>query len=172
MENSQFVNRRREHRLPYFEKVIFSDGTNHLTAHAINLSRGGLFVTTLDSPPIETHGHLVFMLSSSPKTLCVKVRVAHVVFDLQRCEVECGMGLQFQETTQNQLNLLNIHLSNDQNRYLELRELLKGQKPDMHEVKRLIYQLPGLAHYDLLGLRYRVNRICTLFDNALVGSLT
>lgn len=170
MDQDQFINRRREHRLPYFEKVIFTDGNRNLTAHAINISRGGLFLTTLDSLPIDTSGYLAFMLSSHARSLCVKARVAHIVYDRQRSEVECGMGLQFLEPTQAQLNLLSLHLMSDQNNYLELKELLKEEKPNALAVKKLKCKLPGLEHYDLLGLRYRVNRICTLFENPAVSN--
>ena len=168
MENTgttEFINRRREHRIPYFEKIIFSDGKNHLTAHPINISRGGLFITTLDSMPLETMGYLVFMLSSHSRSISIKARVAHIVYDKQRCEVECGMGLQFLDITRTQLNLLTLHILNDQNNYLELREALKDEKPNFITVSRIKSKLPGLDRYDLLGLRYRVNRICTLFDN-------
>ena len=170
MDEKQFVNRRREHRLPYFDKVIFSDGKKYMTAHAINVSRGGIFVTTLDSFPIETTGHLAFTLSSHPKSLCAKVRVAHTVYDTQRSEVECGMGLQFLDITQVQLNLVSLHILTDQSHYLELREVLKDEKPDMANIKRLRSKLPGLDHYDLLGLRYRVSRICTLFDQSSMSN--
>lgn len=166
MEQNQFINRRREHRLPYFDKVIYTDGKKNLTAHAINLSKGGLFITTLDSLPIDTLGYLAFMLSSHPRSICIKARVAHVVYDRQRSEVECGMGLQFLEPSQAQLNLLSLHMLNDQSNYLALKEVLKEAKPNALVVKQLKMKLPGLQHYDLLGLRYRVNRICTLFESS------
>lgn len=170
MEKNQFINRRREHRLPYFEKVIFTDGSKNLTAHAINFSSGGLFLTTLDAFPIDTGGMVTFMLSTHSRSLCIKARVAHVVYDRQRSEVECGMGLQFLEPTKEQLNLLNLQMLNDQRNYLELKELLKEEKPDVLAVKELKGKLPGLEHYDLLGLRYRVSRICTLFETPTVSN--
>lgn len=170
MERENMINRRREHRLPYFEKIIFTDGTKNMTAHAINISRGGLFVTTLDAFPIESVGHIAFMLSTHSRSLCIKARVAHIVYDVQRSEVECGMGLQFMEPSQHQYNLLSQHMLSEQNNYLELREILKEERPDPVSLKKLKSKLSGLEQYDLLGLRYRVNRICTLFDNPLVSN--
>lgn len=170
MKSNDFVNRRREYRLPYFEKVIFSDGNKHLTAHALNISRGGIFLTTLDAFPIDTNGQLAFVLSSHSRSLCIKTRVAHIVFDKQRGEVECGMGVQFLDPTQAQLNLINLHIFTDQNNYLELRELLNSEKLDWVGINKLRSRLPGLERYDLLGLRYRVNRICTLFDPLSLSS--
>ena len=72
MNQDKFIERRKEHRLPYFEKVLFSDGQRTMTAHAINVSRGGLFVTTLDPYPIDTQGYVAFMLPSQPLSLCAK----------------------------------------------------------------------------------------------------
>ena len=166
MNENKFIERRKEHRLPYFDKVIFSDGTNTLTAHAINISRGGVFVTTMDSLPIDTIGYMAFMVASHSMSLCVRARIAHIVFDKQRCEVECGMGVQFLELSKSNFNILNLHILNDQSTYLELREILKDEKPDPAAVTRLRRKLPGLERYDLLGLRYRVNRVCTIFDQS------
>jgi Tfp pilus assembly protein PilZ len=170
MKQNEFINRRREYRLPYFEKVIFSNGDKHLTAHALNISRGGVFLTTLDAFPIDTNGQLAFMLSSHSRSLCVKTRVTHIVFDQQRGEVECGMGLQFLDPTQAQLNLINLHIFSDQNNYLELRDLLNEEKLDWVNINKVRSRLPGLAQYDLLGLKYRVNRICTLFDPSILSN--
>ncbi|MFM8316209.1 MAG: PilZ domain-containing protein [Deltaproteobacteria bacterium] len=170
MARDNLINRRREHRLPYFDKVIFTDGTKNMTAHAINISRGGMFVATLDAFPIESFGHIAFILSTHSRSLCIKARVAHIIYDIQRSEVECGMGLQFMELSQHQYNLLNQHILSEQNNYLELREILKEERPDPVTLKKLKSQLPGLEHYDLLGLRYRINRICTLFDNPLMSN--
>lgn len=170
MNNNKFVNRRTEHRLPYFDKVIFVNSGKYLTAHAINISRGGMFVTTLDAFPIDTKGFLSFMIPSYSRSLCVKTRIAHVVFDKQRSEVECGMGLQFLEVSESNLNLLNLHMLNDQKNYLELQTVLSQEKPDLLLINQLRSKLPGLAHYDLLGLKYRVNRICTLFEPSALSS--
>ena len=170
MSENTFINRRREHRLPYFEKVIFTSGDKYLTAHAINISRGGVFVTTLDAFPIETNGYLVFMVPNYSRTLSIKTRIAHVVFDKQRSEVECGMGLQFLEVSQIHSDVLNLHILNEQKQYLELRDLLLQEKPDLTAINVLKSKLPGLSHYDLLGLKYRVSRICTLFDQPLLSS--
>ena len=166
MNEAKFIERRKQHRLPYFEKVILSDGNKTVTAHAINISRGGVFVTTMDAFPIDTMGYMAFMVASHPMSLCVKARVAHIVFDKQRCEVECGMGVQFLDLSKSHSNILNLHILNDQTGYLELREVLKPERPDPIAIAKLIKKLPGLGGYDLLGLRYRVNRICTIFDQS------
>lgn len=170
MNNDKFINRRKEARLPYFDKVIVSSGGKYLTAHAINISRGGIFVTTMDAFPIDNTANAVFMLPNYSQTLSVRSRIAHIVFDKQRSEVECGMGIQFLELSQTHANLLNLCMLNDQKNYLELKELLSQEKPDFSSINNIRNKLPGLKHYDLLGLKYRVDRICTLFEPPSVSS--
>src|SRR5258708_818748 len=97
MKESTFIERRKEYRLPCTEKVIFTDSLKTGTAHTVNISRGGIFVTSLDPFPIDTQINLAFGLPEQPNCFCVKAKVAHIVFDRQRCEVECGMGFQFLE---------------------------------------------------------------------------
>ena len=164
MAQGSFIERRKEYRLPYGEKVIFTDGRNSGTAYASNISRGGVFVTSLDPFPIDTLVSLAFFLPSQPHSFCVKGKVAHIVFDRQRCEIECGMGFQFLELNESQKSILNLHILNEQSTYMELKKLLAEPKPDSTEIARCLKNMPSLAKLDLLALRYRVNRICTILE--------
>lgn len=166
MKENNFIERRKEYRLPFNEKIIFTDGKNSLTAYAANLSRGGLFVTSLDPYPIDTSGYIAFFLPNQPTCLCVKAKVVHIVFDRQRCEIECGMGFQFQELNESQKSLLNLQILNEQSAYLELKQILAESVPDGGELQRALKKLPALVGMDLLHLRYKVNRICTIFEPA------
>lgn len=166
MKDSNFIERRKEYRLPYQDKVIFTDGKSSWTAYAANVSRGGVFVTSLEPLPIDTQIHLAFMLPNHPTTLCLKAKVAHIVFDRQRCEIECGMGFSFLEMNESQKSLMNLHIVNQQTAYMELKKLLTELKPDANEISKRLRVLPNLSGQDLLALRYRVNRICTLFEPA------
>ena len=48
--------------------------------------------------------------------------------------------------------------------YLELKKLLQPERPNLGELERFLKKMPTLKKLDLLALRYRVNRICTLFE--------
>lgn len=164
MRETPFIERRKEYRLPYQEKVLFADGKNSSTAYAANISRGGVFITTLEPYPIDTTGHVAFMLPTQPASFCVKAKVVHIVFDRQRCEIECGMGFQFMDLNESQRSILNLHILNEQATYLELKRLLKSVRPNQAELEKCLRKMPSLAKYDLLQLKYRVDRICTLFE--------
>ena len=164
MTQKNFTERRREYRLPYEEKIIFTDGTKSLTAYAVNISRGGIFAKTLEPYPIDTAGYLAFMLPQHPQSFCVKAKVAHIVFDRQRCEVDCGMGFQFLELNESHKSILNLHILNEQRNYLELKKILSADKPDSVQLALCLKKMPNLAKLDLLALRYRANRICTIFE--------
>lgn len=160
-----FVERRREHRLPYQERIIFSDGRQSTTSYAINISRGGIFMTSLDPLPMNTVGYVAFLLQSHPTSLCVKARVAHIVFDRQRCEVDCGMGFQFVDMNESQRAIINTHILNVQSSYLELKRILAAPSPNATELERALRRVPRLQGHDLLSLRYKVNRVCTVFES-------
>ncbi len=164
--NQSFIERRREYRLPFGDKVIFTDGKESVTAYALNISRGGLFVKTLSPFPIQTMTILGFFLPRQEKSICVNAKVAHLVFDKQRCEIDCGMGLTFVDLNESLKNVINNHILNEQRTYQELQKILAVPKPDAHALKESLKKMPSLEGLDLLALRYRVNRICTLFDPA------
>lgn len=164
MKNSEFVERRKEYRLPFGEKVIFTDGKSAATAYAINMSRGGLFATSLEPLPIDTQVALAFCIPDNASSFCLKAKVAHIVFDRQRCEIDCGMGFQFLELTESHKSVLNLFILNQQAAYLELKQLLAEERPDPIQLRTLTAKIPTLHGTDLLNLRYRVNRICTIFE--------
>jgi uncharacterized protein (TIGR02266 family) len=165
-----FIERRKQHRLPYEHKIIFTDGKKSFAAYASNISQGGLFVRSMEPFPIDTRGFLNFMLPAETESLCVPGKVVHVVFDRQRCEVDNGMGFQFTDMSESQKSILNDHMLADQRAYLELQRILKEERPDANEIRAWIKKLPHLTHLDLLGLRYKVNRICTIFETPAVES--
>jgi hypothetical protein len=105
-------------------------------------------------------------LPNQKNSFCSKAKVAHIVFDRQRCEIECGMGFQFMELNDSQKSILNLHILNEQSAYLELKKVLSSEKPDPEQIAKCLRRLPWLQRLDLLGLRYRVNRICTIFEPA------
>ena len=122
---SDFQEKRKEYRLPFQARAVFTDGTKSLSAHASNMSRGGIFLSTLELFPIETSGFVAFCFPNQTKSVCLKVKVVHLVFDRQRCDVECGMGLFFTDVSDSLRSLLNLHILNEQASYLELKRLLK-----------------------------------------------
>lgn len=163
-ESTNFIERRKEYRLPYSSKIILCDGGRSATAYAANVSRGGLFIMSLDPFPIDTKLHMVMLLPDHPNSICLRAKVVHIVYDRQRCEVECGMGIQFIELNESHKSILNLHILNEKMAYMELRKLLAPAKPNMAEVIRWVKKLPTLREIDLAALRYRVNRICTIFE--------
>jgi uncharacterized protein (TIGR02266 family) len=164
MKEIRFEERRKEYRLPYNEKVILTDGNRSITAYAANISRGGLFIMSLEPLPIDTQADLAFCLPNQEQSFCVKAKVAHIIFDRQRCEVECGMGTQFLDLNESQKSILNLHIINTQTTYMELKKLLAAPKLDQVEIAKCLKLVPSLIGIDLLLLRYRVLRICTLFE--------
>lgn len=164
VQQKGFTERRKEYRLPFEQRVIFADEHRSMAAYALNISRGGLFLRSLDPYPLDTQGHIAFMLPGYESTLCLRAKMVHFVFDRQRCEVECGMGFMFMDIAENHRSLLHTHILNEQAAYMEMKALLESPQPDPQQLDTCLSRLPFLKGQDLLSLRYRVNRICTLFE--------
>lgn len=162
--SEHFVERRKEPRLPYSEKLVLTDGDSCRTAYAANISRGGFFVMSLDPFPLDTLVHLSFFLPHVSNSICLKGKVAHIVYDRQRCEVECGMGIMFLELGEAQKSILNTHILNEQKAYGELKKIFDSFPPDPAEIERCLKALPAMRKLDLIALRYKVNRIYTIFE--------
>lgn len=161
---AQFVERRKENRLPFEDKIIFTDGKRTFTGYTTNISRGGVFVTSTEPYPIDTKGQLMIFIPGQKTSFCFKAQVVHIVFDRQRCEVDNGMGFMFQELADVHKKILDAHIREEEESYLKLKEILSAERPDSAEMAKWLKKLPHLKNMDLLGLRYKVNRICTLFE--------
>lgn len=167
---AHFTEKRKDYRIPLESKIIYTDGNHSSTAFAVNISRGGLFITTMHPLTLDSDLRLLFLLPNQPKAQYIKARVAHIVYDRQRCEVECGMGLEFLAMDESQTANLNLHILNTKMAYLELRKILEMEKPNMMELGRHLKHFPFLTN-DILFLRYRVERICTIFDSHHPGTV-
>ncbi len=161
--------RRKDYRLPFGGRTVLTDGRVTLTAYAGNISRGGMFLLTLTPFSIETPLNLSFLLPQHPGSLSLKGQIAHIVMDNKRCEVDCGIGVSFLELNDAQKTILNVHMANQKTAFLDLRKLLSLENPDLAEIDRYREILPTLKNLDLLALRYRVERVCTLFEPSADG---
>lgn len=162
-----FVEKRQYHRLPFTKKLLLTDQKKSLVGGALNLSRGGLFLKTLNPFPIDSVGLVSFMLPGQEKSISFKAKVVHLVFDRQRAEVDCGMGIQFVDIELHHQKLLDEFLENEKTAYLALNEVLQNQRPSQAEVNIYLEQLSDLRGLELSELRYRVARICTIFESPL-----
>lgn len=160
-----FTEKRQEHRLPFHKKVIFSTQNKCITAYSVNLSRGGIFLATLNPFPLNTIGNVLLFLPNQNESFCSKAKVRHIVFDRSRCDVECGMGLEFKELNESQKAILNLHVLNEETLYIELKNLLNSDElPDQNKINYYLKKLPSLKTTDIFELKYKVNRICTIFE--------
>lgn len=160
---SRGIEKRKDLRLPYGHKVIVSDGTRSVVVHASNISRGGFFLKSLDPLPLDSTVTALWYLPGQRKTLCCKGKIVHVVFD-RFGEVESGMGLQFQNVNALEQSILDEHFVNERRNYLELKQLLDSDRPNIVEIVACLKRMHQLEELDLLALKYRVQRICALFQ--------
>jgi len=166
-----FIEKRRFYRLPFGEPLLVTDTHKTVVGGALNISRGGVFLKTLNPLPLDSVGHVSFVLPGQEKSICFKAKVAHLVFDRQRAEVDCGMGLQFVEVEARHQRILDQYLENEKTAYLALEQVLKARRPVVAEIEKHLEHLTQLKGLDLSELRYRVARICTIFETTSLGEV-
>ena len=159
------IEKRSDVRLPFTSRVLFSNDKGIMVAHGLDLSRGGMFVRTLDTYSIDDLGILSFTLPGVKRVISVKSRIAHIIFDKQRCEIECGLGIQFHDLSSETSEAIRRFLSGQKEAYRELQTLLSNDKPNLSDLSGCLSRIPSISEKDILGLRYRVNRICTLLED-------
>lgn len=166
-----FIEKRRYFRLPFGEALLVTDSQSTVVGGALNISRGGVFLKTLNPLSLDSIGHVSFVLPGSKKSICFKAKVAHLVFDRQRAEVDCGMGLQFVEMDAKNQRILDQYIENEKEAYQALNQILKARRPLATNIDVHLQQLTHLRGLDLSELRYRVARICTIFEGTSLGDV-
>jgi len=162
--NNHFIEKRQYYRLPFSESTLFTDGKNSIVGSALNMSRGGIFLKSLHPAPINSQGYLTLVIPGHKESISLKVKVAHLIFDRQRAEVDCGMGLQFMELSLGHQQMIDDYLEKIKQAYLALERILKARKPSVSEMEKQLELLPYLKGSDLSSLRYRVGRVCAIFE--------
>jgi hypothetical protein len=163
--NQNFVEKRKFYRLPFSESLLITDGKKTVCGSALNISRGGLFLKTLEPLSLDSVGHIMFLIPGQNKSISLKAKVAHLVFDKQRAEVDCGMGIQFISVDNQHQKIIDDFLDAEKNAYLSLEKVLAERRPNTADIERHLQQLSYLRGLDLSSLRYKVRRICTIFDD-------
>lgn len=161
---NNFIEKRKFYRLPFWEPLLITDGKKTVTGGALNMSRGGVFLKTLNTLPLDSMGHITFVIPGHKKSICLKAKVAHLVFDKQRAEVDCGMGIQFVELSNQHQKMIDDFLDAEKDAYLSLAKVLQDRRPSNVDIERHLQQLGYLKGLDLSSLRYKVRRICTIFE--------
>lgn len=167
-----FIEKRQHFRLPFFDSLLMTDGKKTVVGDALNISRGGLFLKTLNSLPLDFSGYLSFLIPGESQSICVKAKVAHLVFDRQRAEVDCGMGIRFIDPEPKVQSLIDTFIEEEKKAYLALAEVLRERRPQVAQVEKFMLRLKHLRGLELSSLRYRVERICTIFEdtqNTILG---
>jgi uncharacterized protein (TIGR02266 family) len=166
-----FIEKRRFYRLPLNVSLLVTDNQGTVVGGALNISRGGVFLKTLKPLPLDSIGHVTFVLPGQEKSICFKAKVAHLVFDRQRAEVDCGMGLQFVEIEEKHQRILDQYIENEKVAYEALDKVLRARRPLVSDIEKHLQQLTHLRGLDLSELRYRVARICTIFETTSLGEV-
>ncbi len=159
-----FVNRRKEPRLPFSQKIICSTQEETKVTYSLNISRGGVFLLSLDPFPVATTIHVAMWLPGHDRAFTCQGWVTHIVFDRLRCEVECGMGVQFQNLNETQSDMLDMFCRQEQDVYARLLELFENKSANRKLILEQAALIPNLRGRELLEIQYRVHRVCTLFE--------
>lgn len=162
--NQNFIEKRKFYRLPFMESLLITDGKKTVTGGALNMSRGGVFLKTLTPLSLDSVGHIALVIPGQEKSICLKAKVAHLVFDRQRAEVDCGMGIQFIDLQSHHQRMIDEFLDSEKNAYISLAKVLQARRPSHADIEKHLKQLTYLRGLDLSSLRYKVRRICTIFE--------
>lgn len=155
------IENRRTYRLPFRRKFIFTSAEAVHTGNAVNISAGGVFLSTLDSELLKRgqYSRCVFQLELEEPPLCLDAEVVRVVAQSPNPEELPGIGLVFKNAAGSEEERLVEFMERNRKNYEVASAILMGGEPDLLSLQPLLDQmhLPPLA--DMGDLRFFIERI-------------
>lgn len=153
------IENRKAYRLPFRGKFLFGTKDRVSTGSAVNVSAGGIFVSSFDILPRDTLCHCVFSLDESEAPLTIEAVVKRVVAPSIDPEQKPGMGFSFVDANTHAAHRVNDFMIECRKNYEVMATILASGEPDIVSLKPLLNMLHVRPFADLGELRQYVERI-------------
>jgi len=109
------VHERKDPRYAIHVKVRFGDQDDLLTDYTVNLSSGGLFLTSPQPLPRHTLLDIEFSLPETGETINCKARIAWVndTSNPTKPDLPAGMGLQFVDIAESEIRIIQSYIESN-----------------------------------------------------------
>lgn len=155
------IENRRNYRIPFREKFVFSTPAGVFAGNGVNISKGGAFVSLLENPQIRTglKCRALFKLNNQSKPISVNAEVKRVIASTANPETVPGLAFEFESVNPEIQAQLNLYLEESRKNFEVIATILGGGEPDILTLSPLLasVQVPPFA--DLGELRFHVERI-------------
>lgn len=155
------IENRRNYRIPFREKFVFSTPAGVFAGNGVNISKGGAFVSLLENPQIKTglKCRALFKLNPNSKPISLDASVKRVIASTSNPETVPGLAFEFEGVDAQIQNILDQYLEESRKNFEIISTILGSGEPDLLTLEPLLasVQVPPFA--DLGELRFHVERI-------------
>jgi PilZ domain len=155
------IENRRNYRIPFREKFVFSTSMGVYAGNGVNVSKGGAFVSLLETPQIKTglKCRALFKLTPTSKPISIDATVKRVIASNTNPETVPGLAFEFENIDPAVQSVINNYLEESRKNFEVIATILASGEPDLLTLEPLLatVQLPPSA--DLGELRFHVERI-------------
>jgi len=153
------IENRKAYRLPFRGKFVFGSSDRVSTGSAVNVSAGGIFVTTFDILPRDTECRCVFLLDAEEDPIAIDALVKRVVAPSTDPEAVPGMGFSFKDPEAPGARRVLEFMVDSRRNFEVMATILSTGEPDLVSLKPLVTKLHVAPFSDLGELRQYVERI-------------
>jgi hypothetical protein len=155
------IENRRNYRIPFREKFVFSTPVGVFAGNGVNVSKGGAFVSLLENPQIKTglKCRALFKLTPTSKPISIDASVKRVIASGSNPETVPGLAFEFENIDSSIQEVINSYLEESRKNFEVIATILASGEPDLLTLEPLLatVQLPPFS--DLGELRFNVERI-------------
>lgn len=152
---------RRNYRIPFREKFVFSTPVGVFAGNGVNVSKGGAFVSLLENPQIKTglKCRALFKLTPTSKPISLDASIKRVIASGLNPETMPGLAFEFENIDLEIQAIIDNYLEESRKNFEVIATILGSGEPDLLTLEPLLatVQVPPFA--DLGELRFHVERI-------------
>ena len=151
---------RKSYRIPFRGKFVYGDTQSVFTGNALNISAGGIFVSSLNLLKRETHCQVLFQLRPEEQPICMEALVKRVSQSTADPEHIPGLGFQFiGDDKEDVKDRIESYMVECRKNYEVASTILSAGEPDLRTIKNLLSNLHLPKFQDLGELRQYVERV-------------
>jgi hypothetical protein len=155
------IENRRTFRLPLRTKFLFSNENIVMVANSVNISSGGIFVTTLTNPALVRGAicHSLFVIDMNEPPINIQVQIKRIVANSINPDEVPGIGFEYLDPTMNESKRVNAFIDTMRRRFEYASTILSSGEPDLVSLSPLIDQMHLPPYQDLSELRLMIERV-------------
>jgi hypothetical protein len=155
------IENRKTYRLPLRTKFVFSDSRTVMVGNSVNISEGGIFISTVETPTVarETRCRCLFLMHGNDTPISTEAIVKRVIAASPNPEEVPGVGFSFVHEDTEAAERIQDFIAEMRRNFEVAATVLSAGEPEVATLAPLVSQMHLPPYSDLGELKLIIERV-------------